>query len=233
MWHANPPPPYMTSSVWEEEFHHNHNQTIRNHNATTAQYRRHVLADDEDDAEEVMGVHITYQELYHAMVFFAAIYLGGKVGVLLKMPALVGEIVVGIVLGPPLLDFVPNPEAFVLLGEIGYVAKNTFVVVACGCGEIVVVPRWFGWLISDPQTTTTQTCLVFFLFVCNVCFVFLLLLVWFSCFFVFVFFMFLCVCVFHVSLVGVLAWFGGTITQPTKTTTMTRQFDFVGGGSRN
>ena len=152
MWHANPPPPYMTTSVWEEEFHHYHNQTTRMNHTATAQYRRHVLADDEDDAEEVMGVHITYQELYHAMVFFAAIYLGGKVGVLLKMPALVGEIVVGIVLGPPLLDFVPNPEAFVLLGEIGYVlwSKHTLLrSVAgwlwsnCGCASLVCLFVWF------------------------------------------------------------------------------------------
>jgi Kef-type K+ transport system membrane component KefB len=37
----------------------------------------------------------------------------------LSMPALVGEIFMGILLGPNLLDFVPNQEAFVMLGEIG------------------------------------------------------------------------------------------------------------------
>ena len=39
----------------------------------------------------------------------------------LGMPALVGEIVTGFVLGPPLADFVPFPEAMVLVGEIGLI----------------------------------------------------------------------------------------------------------------
>lgn len=39
----------------------------------------------------------------------------------LGMPALVGEIVTGFLLGPPLADFVPFPEAMVLVGEIGLI----------------------------------------------------------------------------------------------------------------
>ena len=39
----------------------------------------------------------------------------------LGMPALVGEIITGFVLGPPLADFVPFPEAMVLVGEIGLI----------------------------------------------------------------------------------------------------------------
>lgn len=58
------------------------------------------------------------------------IYLAGQFASrLLKMPSLVGEIVAGILLGPPLADFVPNPEAWVLLGEIGYVS----LVAVCTC----------------------------------------------------------------------------------------------------
>ncbi|KAL7544273.1 hypothetical protein ACHAWF_007655 [Thalassiosira exigua] len=37
------------------------------------------------------------------------------------MPALVGEIFAGFLLGPPLADFVPHPEALVLVGEIGLI----------------------------------------------------------------------------------------------------------------
>jgi hypothetical protein len=66
------------------------------------------------------GVHITYDDLYHTIIFFACIYVSGQIAArLLKMPSLVGEIICGILLGPPLADFVPNPEAFVLLGEAG------------------------------------------------------------------------------------------------------------------
>lgn len=68
------------------------------------------------------GVHITYDDLYHSIVFLTVIYCAGVISArVLKMPNLVGEIVAGIVLGPPLLDFVPNPEAWVLLGEVGLI----------------------------------------------------------------------------------------------------------------
>jgi len=70
------------------------------------------------------GVHIQYEELYAAIIFFACIYVAGQIASrLLRMPSLVGEIVAGILLGPPLADFVPNPPAWVLFGEIGYVSR--------------------------------------------------------------------------------------------------------------
>ena len=58
-------------------------------------------------------------------MFLAAIYAGGlAVSRFLKMPSLVGEIFMGILLGPNALSFVPYEEAFVMLGEIGYEAVN-------------------------------------------------------------------------------------------------------------
>jgi hypothetical protein len=74
-----------------------------------------------DDDHSEFGVHITYQSLYRTVIYLTAIYVSGQVASrFLRMPDLVGEIVCGIVLGPPLADFVPNPEAWVLLGELGY-----------------------------------------------------------------------------------------------------------------
>jgi Kef-type K+ transport system membrane component KefB len=74
------------------------------------------------EEEESFGVHITYEDLYDTIVFFTCIYVAGQIASrLLRMPDLVGEIVAGILLGPPLADYVPNPEAFVLLGEVGLV----------------------------------------------------------------------------------------------------------------
>lgn len=78
------------------------------------------LAEATTEDEEHFGVHITYSDLYHSMVFLAAIYVAGAlVSRFLSMPALVGEIFMGILLGPNLLTFVPNVEAFVMLGEMG------------------------------------------------------------------------------------------------------------------
>uniref|UniRef100_A0A7S1Z7Y7 Cation/H+ exchanger transmembrane domain-containing protein n=1 Tax=Ditylum brightwellii TaxID=49249 RepID=A0A7S1Z7Y7_9STRA len=77
---------------------------------------------DDGGGHGEFGVHITYEDLYAAMIFFTAIYVAGVFASrVLKMPSLVGEIFAGIILGPPLADYIPNPEAFVLLGEIGLI----------------------------------------------------------------------------------------------------------------
>jgi hypothetical protein len=77
-----------------------------------------LLSSEGEDGD--FGVRITYQNLYHSIVFLTCIYVGGQIASrFLKMPDLVGQIVVGILLGPNLADFVPNPEAWVLFGEIG------------------------------------------------------------------------------------------------------------------
>ena len=80
-----------------------------------------LLAGGGEDGEK-LGVHITYEDLYKTVVFLTAIYLSGQIfSKYLLMPDLVGEIVCGIVLGPDLLNFVNNPEAWVMFGELGYV----------------------------------------------------------------------------------------------------------------
>jgi membrane-bound ClpP family serine protease len=78
------------------------------------------LADGE--GEDHVGTHIEYNDLYASIIFLAAIYAAGVCfSKVLKMPALVGEICCGILLGPNFLQFVPNVEAFLMLGEIGLI----------------------------------------------------------------------------------------------------------------
>lgn len=89
------------------------------------------LLEGDDDQEEgghsEFGVHIEYEDLYNTVIFLTCIYLSGQIASrFLRMPSLVGEIVCGILLGPPLADFVPNPEAWVLLGELGCVVCFCF-----------------------------------------------------------------------------------------------------------
>eukprot|EP00547_Thalassionema_nitzschioides_P007385 CAMPEP_0194199884 /NCGR_PEP_ID=MMETSP0156-20130528/725_1 /TAXON_ID=33649 /ORGANISM="Thalassionema nitzschioides, Strain L26-B" /LENGTH=776 /DNA_ID=CAMNT_0038924829 /DNA_START=55 /DNA_END=2385 /DNA_ORIENTATION=+ len=68
------------------------------------------------------GVHVTFEDIYYSIVFLAAIYASGQFAQrILRMPNLVGEIVCGILLGPPLANFVPEASAWVVLGEIGLV----------------------------------------------------------------------------------------------------------------
>merc|ERR1719491_346609 len=72
--------------------------------------------------EESFGIHVDYDDVWWAIVYLAAIWILGFIGEkVLLMPALVGQIFAGIICGPELLDIVPQPEAFVLLGEIGLV----------------------------------------------------------------------------------------------------------------
>ena len=83
----------------------------------------HGGGDDDGGGHSEFGVHITYQDLYGTLVFLTAIYSSGELARrVLRMPTLVGEIFCGILLGPPLLEgFVPNPEAWVMFGELGCV----------------------------------------------------------------------------------------------------------------
>ena len=52
---------------------------------------------------------------------FASIWCAGKAASKLGLPTLVGEIMVGVVLGPPLANLMPVPEALMLFGEVGLV----------------------------------------------------------------------------------------------------------------
>lgn len=75
---------------------------------------------DDGEHHSEFGVHITFEDLYASIIFFTVIYLMGAFAQrVLRMPSLVGEIFAGIILGPPVADWVPNPVAFVMLGEIG------------------------------------------------------------------------------------------------------------------
>lgn len=68
------------------------------------------------------GVDDVYLHLYKTVVFLVAIYVSGQVSSrFLRMPDLVGEIVCGIVMGPQLLDYVHNPDAWVMFGELGLI----------------------------------------------------------------------------------------------------------------
>jgi len=73
-----------------------------------------------DDIHE-MVVHVTYEDIYAIIVFLIDATAMGILTAKLGMPALVGEIITGFVLGPPLANFVPFPEAMVLVGEIGLI----------------------------------------------------------------------------------------------------------------
>lgn len=57
--------------------------------------------------------------MFFTVVFILLVWLSGKSAAATGAPSLVGEILVGVVLGPHLVDFVPNPAVLKSIGEIG------------------------------------------------------------------------------------------------------------------
>lgn len=78
--------------------------------------------DNEHDSSHAYTVHVSYEDIYKVLVFFVVIFVAGICTKNLGMPSLVGEIIAGTLLGPPLAKFVPYEEALVLIGEIGLIA---------------------------------------------------------------------------------------------------------------
>jgi len=72
-------------------------------------------------AAELGGSHHDdeFYSLTMLLVFLLATWVVGKAAMKVKIPSLLGEMVVGMVLGPNLLDVVPFPNALVLVGEVG------------------------------------------------------------------------------------------------------------------
>mmetsp|Transcript_16213 Transcript_16213/g.31390 ORF Transcript_16213/g.31390 Transcript_16213/m.31390 type:complete len:720 (+) Transcript_16213:549-2708(+) len=61
----------------------------------------------------------TWLELYSSLAFMISLWVVGKLASLVKAPPLVGQIIIGMILGPNLVDFVPKVGAWKLVGEVG------------------------------------------------------------------------------------------------------------------
>jgi hypothetical protein len=61
--------------------------------------------------EEALGVHITFEDTYFVLIFLCVVFICGELAGVLGIPPLVGQIVAGFLVGPPLADIVPYPEA--------------------------------------------------------------------------------------------------------------------------
>ena len=62
---------------------------------------------------------VEFDDVVMSFLFLIAVWVGGKAAAGMRMPSLVGELAVGLVRGPPLLDVVPLAEALMLYGEVG------------------------------------------------------------------------------------------------------------------
>lgn len=71
---------------------------------------------DHDDSD-------AFSHIYYLMIFVALLWIVGKIFCRLGMPALVGEIIIGIALGPNALDLVGEhgSDFMIVIGEIGLI----------------------------------------------------------------------------------------------------------------
>ena len=76
-----------------------------------------VWIEDEFHGDPATG--FSFNEIYATLTLFVTIWVAGKISMSLGMPSLVGEIIVGVILGPNLLEFAPKVGALKMIGEIG------------------------------------------------------------------------------------------------------------------
>ena len=72
-----------------------------------------------DDGSSLHGTEEAFEEVYFLMCYMAILWVISKVFARIGLPGLIGEIFVGIILGPNLIDFVPYHDALIVIGEIG------------------------------------------------------------------------------------------------------------------
>lgn len=70
-----------------------------------------ATADEGHGEEESLGVHITFEDTYFILIFLCVVFICGELAGLIGIPPLVGQIIAGFLVGPPLANIVPYAEA--------------------------------------------------------------------------------------------------------------------------
>lgn len=87
-------------------------------NITSSKNRTTIIV---DDSLESLSVDVSFEDIFRTVIFLMASWMMAVLSQLVGLPSLVGEIVTGFVLGPPLLNWVAYPEAMVLIGSFGLI----------------------------------------------------------------------------------------------------------------
>jgi len=74
-----------------------------------------------DEEEETFDIDYDFQNLYLFCCFLVALFVSGKICEPLNVPPVVGQIVVGILVGPHFLELAPHSKALKMLGECGLI----------------------------------------------------------------------------------------------------------------
>lgn len=68
-----------------------------------------------------LGAAVSFGDLVKLLVFLTAVWIAGRIAEALRAPAVIGFVLAGACLGPPLAHYAPQPAALELLGELGLV----------------------------------------------------------------------------------------------------------------
>jgi Kef-type K+ transport system membrane component KefB len=74
---------------------------------------------DKNDDKNKEDKFSHFEEIFLTVIFIILVWISGKIAAAAGAPSLVGEILVGVILGPHVVDFVPFPSALKSIGEVG------------------------------------------------------------------------------------------------------------------
>ena len=89
------------------------------HSAQTADL--HASSINQEDLAHELSIEVSYEDTYDTLIFLGVSFTMGEIAYYCGIPPLVGQIIAGFLLGPPLADYVPFPQAMVLLGDLGLI----------------------------------------------------------------------------------------------------------------
>eukprot|EP00041_Stephanoeca_diplocostata_P027518 m.758154 g.758154 ORF g.758154 m.758154 type:complete len:424 (+) comp23191_c0_seq18:446-1717(+) len=69
----------------------------------------------------------TFVEVWQFMVYWVALWFSGKATEAVRFPSLVGELIMGVLLGPNLANFVPKFDAVMMIGSVGLILEMVHV----------------------------------------------------------------------------------------------------------
>ncbi|KAL3914568.1 MAG: hypothetical protein SGILL_006051, partial [Bacillariaceae sp.] len=113
---------FTSTSLTEERILNTMEQDVTYHNHHRRRLDEMVVIQVDTVSEtDQLSVDVTFEDILKTVVFLLVTFLAANLCKFISLPGFVGEIIAGVVLGPPVLDFCPYPEAMVLIGSFGLI----------------------------------------------------------------------------------------------------------------
>lgn len=84
-----------------------------------AEHISHSIAAEVSHADGHFAPIDFWDDLFRLMIFMSAVFVAGKSVQILGGPSLIGEMLIGIALGPNIANYAPEPRSLILIGDFG------------------------------------------------------------------------------------------------------------------